>query len=76
MEIERMIAATQIVFRMCREHPEICPHDYEWSGTNYKATETLKYYTCTICGKQKTEVLPPNKGRVTFMGQSEPAPET
>ena len=33
MDLRQLEYAAEILFRMCREHPEICPHDYHWSGT-------------------------------------------
>lgn len=58
MDVERLITAANIVFEMCRRHPEICPHIYEWRWSQCKPTETLEYYQCSICGKTKTEVIP------------------
>lgn len=58
MEVERLIREAEIVFALCRKHPEICPHAYEWRGSQCKPTETVEYYQCLICGKTKTEVIP------------------
>lgn len=33
MNLAMLEKAAVVVFAMCREHPEICPHDYIWSGS-------------------------------------------
>lgn len=33
MDIARIEYAAEMFFRMCRAHPEVCPHDYHWSGS-------------------------------------------
>ena len=35
MNISQIEYAAEMFFRMCKAHPEICPHDYCWSGTTY-----------------------------------------
>ena len=30
MDIQYVEFAAELFFKMCREHPEICPHDYHW----------------------------------------------
>lgn len=72
MCIDKLGMAADIVFEICRRHPELCPHYYRWSRTQYKATETVKYYKCQICGQEKTEVIPGDKRRMIFMGYDEP----
>lgn len=44
--------AANIVFAMCRQHPELCPHDWEWVSTNMNTG--VERYRCNICGKEKT----------------------
>ena len=57
MDLHMLEYAAEIVFRMCREHPEICPHDYSW----YKTTPSdedgkrLKHYKCGICRHELIE---------------------
>ena len=57
MDLNQIKDAAQIVFEICRNHPEICPHRYEWQSTKitescgYKVEEKL--YRCTICGDEK-----------------------
>ena len=48
---------SDILFRMCREHPEICPHDYNWSGTVIDKVNgvEIKKYVCKLCGKELKE---------------------
>ena len=52
MNIYALEKAAEIVFAMCRQHPELCPHDWGWVSTNLNTGE--KKYKCNICGKQKT----------------------
>lgn len=49
--------AAEILFRMCREHPEICPHDYHWSSTVIDKANgvEIKKYVCKLCGKELKE---------------------
>ena len=58
MDIRHLEFAAEKFFEMCREHPEICPHDYEWHWTsapdeNGKRTE---HYNCNLCGKEYTRI--------------------
>ena len=61
MDITQIEYAARKFFEMCREHPEVCPHDYHWSGTKVdKANNVeIKRYICGLCGrelKEKTEL--------------------
>lgn len=54
MDLQMLEKAAYVVFEMCRQHPEICPHDYRWMGTsapdeNGKRTER---YKCNLCGSR------------------------
>ena len=58
MDVHMLEYAAEILFRMCREHPEICPHDYNWSGS-MKSTEEGKlenHYTCCLCGREDVRI--------------------
>ena len=48
MDVNDIERAAHIVYQICREHPEICPHDYEW----YMSNGLVSYYKCTLCGMQ------------------------
>ncbi len=54
MDLRQLEYAAEILFRMCREHPEICPHDYHWcSSTTDKITgECVERYRCDLCGSE------------------------
>ena len=57
MDMAQVEYAAQMFFMMCREHPEICPHDYSWSGTiidNMNNCE-IKKYVCGLCGHEMKE---------------------
>lgn len=54
MDLSMLEKAAEVVFAMCREHPEICPHDYHWcSTTTSKETgREIKCYRCGLCGSE------------------------
>ena len=60
MDIRQMEMAAEIVFRMCREHPEICPHMYQWIGSSTKTLDgkniEIDTYKCGICGNEQSTV--------------------
>lgn len=53
MDLRYIEKAADVIFRMCREHPEICPHDYSWT-----CTKTLNdgkeevHFVCQLCGNK------------------------
>lgn len=56
MDLSMLERAAEIVFAMCREHPEICPHDYCWYMTKTnKDGKRIKYYRCALCGSEIME---------------------
>ena len=63
MDLRQLELAADIVFRMCREHPDICPHNYIWEGstidhnTGYKEVR----YKCSICGDIYTKIASPGE---------------
>lgn len=59
MDIKYLEFAAEKFFEMCREHPEICPHDYHWTRTTsiIGTDECRKYYVCGLCGKETYEVI-------------------
>lgn len=44
---------TQIVVSMCKNHPEICPHDYEkiaeWNDISKGSHVHVTRYKCKLC---------------------------
>ena len=52
MDIHALEYAAQVVFSICREHPEICPHDYEWEWSQTKDDIEKKHYKCRLCGAE------------------------
>jgi len=58
MDIHMLEYATETLFRMCREHPEICPHDYSWSYSRESTEEGKleKHYTCRLCGREDVRI--------------------
>ena len=58
MDIQMLEYAAEILFRMCREHPEICPLDYRYNCA-MKSTEEGKletHYTCRLCGRKDVRI--------------------
>ena len=48
--IEKMATMFNV---MLIEHPELCPHDYEWYLTRYRDDGSMEvYYRCRICGSE------------------------
>lgn len=53
MDLYKLEKAAMIVFEMCRQHPEICPHDYEWCCTKINEDgKYVEYYRCNLCGSE------------------------
>ena len=53
MDLRILEKAAMVVFEMCRQHPEICPHDYEWYWTNTnKDGKRVEHYKCNLCGSE------------------------
>lgn len=58
MELKQLEYAAEIVFRMCREHPEVCPHDYEWIGStvDHDSGTIENRYRCKLCNHVYTKL--------------------
>lgn len=57
MELWELERAASIVYEMCRQHPEICPHDWEYHFSRpIDAEGKVKevHYKCCICGIEET----------------------
>ena len=53
MNLAMLEKAAVVVFAMCREHPEICPHDYIWSGSRTLDNGKKEaHYKCSLCGTE------------------------
>lgn len=53
MDLYTLEKAAMVVFEMCRQHPEICPHDYKWCGTKRNEDgKCIEYYRCDLCGSE------------------------
>ena len=60
MDTNQIEMACRIVFRICEEHPELCPHEYRLtSSTKPEEIDGKMYrdvtYKCGICGKEITK---------------------
>ena len=58
MDIMQIAYATELFFKMCREHPEICPHDWEWHWTSApdENGKRVEHYTCRLCGNEYEQI--------------------
>lgn len=58
MDLQTLERAAEIVFEICRTHPEICPHDYDFRYSKlYKEDGKREvHYTCRLCGKEDIEI--------------------
>ena len=57
MNLQDLEFAAQVIFRLCAEHPEICPHHYNWTSSSFNK-ETKMYthhYICSLCGTERIE---------------------
>lgn len=56
---ERLNRLEQLFIAVCREHPDICPHDYVWLydrriGMNNKGQDIWeRHYQCCLCGRKE-----------------------
>lgn len=59
MDIKQIEYAATMFFRMCKEHPEVCPHDYDWSGSTIDKTNgvEIKRHVCRLCGREMKEKI-------------------
>lgn len=53
MDIYNIERAAEIIFALCRNHPELCPHDYGWVWSkNLDDGKQESHYECRICGHE------------------------
>ena len=60
MELDDIKLVADVVFRMCEEHPEICPHYYNerkprFSGINSEGKYEHRYI-CELCGAEIVKI--------------------
>lgn len=59
MEIRQIEYTAELFLKMLRNHPELCPHDWEFwcSYPNIQDGKSGKTYEyrCSICGKEEIE---------------------
>ena len=56
MDVRNIEKAAFMFYQMCAMHPEICPHDYEWSWSKTTDEGREEHYRCNICGMEAVEV--------------------
>ena len=54
MDIRYVETAAELLFRMLKEHPELCPHVYSWKETSApdKNGKRTRLFRCNYCGKE------------------------
>ena len=54
MDLYTLEKAAMIVFEICKQHPEICPHDYHWYRTSApdENGKRVEHYKCSLCGSK------------------------
>ena len=63
MDLQMLEMAANVVFEMCRQHPEICPHNYHWVGTSAPDEEgkCIELYRCDLCGSEYRRTIEKDK---------------
>lgn len=61
MELYDLEKAAVLFYAMCRNHPEICPHEFEFNWSQIIDDKKHIHYKCTICGCEK-EVIQSEEG--------------
>lgn len=62
MDLGQIEFAANVIFELCRQHPELCPHQYEWRGS-YGPNEngdTVNRYLCRVCGTESIRTTKEN----------------
>lgn len=57
MDLNQLELAAKMFLDFCKQHPELCPHDYSMYG--YSKTDENGYrdvrYVCCVCGHEHVE---------------------
>lgn len=53
MQLSDLERAAFLFYRFCFEHPDLCPHEFEWRRTLYREDGVVEHYECPICGTKK-----------------------
>ena len=56
MELHEIEYAAQIVFDMCKNHPEICPHHWQLIEKELSKDKITYRYRCHICDSTTSKV--------------------
>ena len=58
MNLQMLEKAAWVIFEICRQHPEICPHDYSWYCTSApdENGNRVEHYKCNLCGNEYTRI--------------------
>lgn len=59
MDINMLEYAARTIFRLCEQHPELCPHDWSWTSSIETYSPMVKMcFKCRICGQEKAIEVP------------------
>lgn len=50
MDIHQLEFCADLIYRLCKNNPDLCPHDFCWNRTDKTGR---KEYECSVCGKIK-----------------------
>ena len=56
MDLGQLEFAANLIFELCRQHPELCPHHYLLVAQVESVKDGIieKRYVCDICGHEET----------------------
>ena len=53
MDLHDLEYAAVLLFNMLKQHPELCPHRYEWHWSQKKEDGTYEHhFVCKVCGNE------------------------
>lgn len=57
MELGQLEHIANMFLKFCEQHPELCPHDYIWTGSGKVDENGYRdaYYVCGICKHEHVE---------------------
>ena len=58
MDLQTLEKAARIIFTMCEQHPELCPHDWQWIWTSApdENGKRVAHYKCSLCGSEYEQI--------------------
>ena len=61
MDIDLIRDASLLFLKMIEQHPELCPHEFRWTGSDApKNGKKVNYFRCRWCGEVRSEEVDVN----------------